>query len=230
MAPAPSGFKQGLSSSAANVHHLASTRLDKEAAGSVSGARDRSTRREKAPPAAPPAAVAAEGTGIEAIDSNASELSAAVPAIATADAADADSGFEVATSSSLQEAGAAVGASEAQECLKQEEKEEIKEEEKQEEDESAALVTWQARDAAALARQSHPCPLPQALFAPDIVLPPQQAAALAGGAAPLKRQQTKPFLAFMEGLGALQCVSQSGVVSLDIERIFPLGPCNDSLR
>ena len=100
----------------------------------------------------------------------------------------------------------------------------------EEDDGSPSLITWQARDAAAVARQPHPCPLPQALFAPDILLPPQQAAALAGGAAPPKRPPSKPFLAFMEGLGALQCVSQSGVVPLDIERIFPLGPCNDSLR
>jgi hypothetical protein len=92
------------------------------------------------------------------------------------------------------------------------------------------LVTWQPRDAAAVARQLHPHPLPQALFAPDIILPPQQAAALAGGSAPTKRQPTKPFISFMDGLNALQCVSQSGVQSLDIERIFPLGPCNDSLR
>ena len=92
------------------------------------------------------------------------------------------------------------------------------------------LVTWQPRDAAAVARQMHPYPLPQALFAPDIILPPQQAASLSGGSALPKRQPTKPFLSFMEGLNALQCVSQSGVQSLDIERIFPLGPCNDSLR
>jgi hypothetical protein len=228
-APAAASFKQNASSSAANSNHSVSTRVEREAAASASGDRDRrvivigSSRRDKAPPPA----LVAECKTSEALDSNTSEMSAAVAtavtpeaAAVTVDAMDADSSSEVAVLSSLQEAVAVGAASEAQECLKEEEVD----------DGSPALVTWQARDAAALARQTHPYPLPQALFAPDITLPPQQAAALAGGAAPPKRQLTKPFQAFMEGLSALQCVSQSGVVSLDIERIFPLGPCNDSLR
>jgi hypothetical protein len=85
-------------------------------------------------------------------------------------------------------------------------------------------------DAAAVARQLHPCPLPQALFAPDILLSAVQAAVSAGGAAAPKRPSSKPFLAFMEGLSSLHCVAQSGVISLDVERVYPLGPCNDSLR
>jgi hypothetical protein len=223
-APAAASLKQNASSSAANSNHSVSSRVEREAAASASGGRDRSSRREKAPPAA----VVAECATSEAVDSNTSEMSAAVAtavtpeaAAVTVDAMDADSASEVAVLSSLQEVVAVGAVSEAQECLKEEE---------EVDDGSPALVTWQARDAAALARQAHPYPLPQALFAPDITLPPQQAAALSGGAAPPKRQLSKPFQAFMEGLSALQCVSLSGVVSLDIERIFPLGPCNDSLR
>ncbi len=205
-----------------------SFRLEKEVSGG--GGRDKSSRREKPPPIT----AAIEDTSSEKVDSNTSDPSDVAAAVtptdaasavvtstdaASADAVDADEGCEVAALSSLHEAGmaAAVIEVQVQDCV-------------EEDDGSPSLITWQARDAAAVARQPHPCPLPQALFAPDILLPPQQAAALAGGAAPPKRLPSKPFLAFMEGLSALQCVSQSGVVSLDIERIFPLGPCNDSLR
>ena len=195
-----------------------SFRIEKEVSGG--GGRDKSSRREKPPPIT----AAIEDTSSEKLDSSTSDPSDVAAAVtstdaASADAVDADDGCEVAALSSLHEAGmaAAVNEVQVQECV-------------EEDDGSPSLITWQARDAAAVARQPHPFPLPQALFAPDILLPPQQAAALAGGAAPPKRLPSKPFLAFMEGLSALQCVSQSGVVSLDIERIFPLGPCNDSLR
>ncbi len=221
--PAASSCKQNISS--ASSHTLPSSRAEKEVGGSASGVRDRTSRRDRAPPAA---AVSEDTSSSEAVDSNTSDATTAVAAAATAapggvavsQTADADAGCEVGLLSPLQESSG-TGTSEVLECLK---------EELVEDDGSPALVTWQARDAAILARQSHPCPLPQALFAPDILLPPQQAAALAGGAAPPKRQPSKPFVAFMDGLSALQCVSLSGVVALDIERIFPLGPCNDSLR
>jgi hypothetical protein len=220
--PLASSSKQSISS--VSSQRLVSSRAE-EAGGSASGVRDRTSRRDRAPPAA---AVSEDNSSSEAVDSNTSDTTAAAAASAAASgggavshATDVDAGSEVGLfASSLQEC-LGTGTSEVLECLK---------EELVEDDGSPALVAWQARDAALLARRSHPCPLPQALFAPDILLSPQQAAALAGGAAPPKRQPSKPFLAFMDGLSALQCVSLSGVVALDIERIFPLGPCNDSLR
>lgn len=220
--PTAAGSRQSLPSASfsalapANV----SFRLEKDFSGS--NGKDKSSRREKASSTTSTAATAVEDMSSENLETNTGDASAVISVVATdADAAtaaaDADSGSEDAAPSSQHEAGMLAAVSEVQERV-------------EEDDGSPSLVVWQARDAAAVARQPHPCPLPQALFAPDILLPPQQAAALAGGAAPPKRSPSKPFLAFMEGLSALQCVSQSGVVSLDIERIFPLGPCNDSLR
>jgi hypothetical protein len=214
--PVPSviSSKQNSSStmpSMSNANTL--TRVEKDAA--VNRGRDKAPRRDMVPPAAP----AAESICIEVVDScDMNGVAAASTDASTADAADADVSHEPALSLTLVEEADVVPGVTVQESFEAEL------------DGNLDLVTWQPRDVASVARQLHPCPLPQALFAPDIILPPQQAAALAGGSAPPKRQPTKPFISFMDGLNALQCVSQSGVQSLDIERIFPLGPCNDSLR
>ncbi len=197
-----------------------SFRVEKESPSSAG--RDKSGRRERPSSISATAASVVEDSSSEKIDSNSGDTSAVIAAVssideAAADPAEADSGSEDAVLSSVPETAVLAAIDEASQLVEAD-------------DGSPSLVAWQARDVAAVARQPHPCPLPQALFAPDIVLPPQQAAALTGGAAPSKRPSSRPFLAFMEGLSALQCVSQSGVISLDIERIFPLGPCNDSLR
>jgi hypothetical protein len=229
--PVPSaiGIKQNLSSTSPSLTVASTlTRVEKDGAGIRS--RDRTARRDVVPSAAAAAstaaaasaaAAAAEDTSSEIVDSNGGDMNGVAAALTDAfiaDAADADVSDEPVVLSSLLEEADAIPGVPVQEGFEAEF------------DGDSNLVTWQPRDAAAVARQLHPHPLPQALFAPDIILPPQQAAALAGGSAPPKRQPTKPFISFMEGLNALQCVSQSGVQSLDIERIFPLGPCNDSLR